>query len=419
LTVQSHSSVAGLDATIDGKITTPLTTPGFDLSAVLTHSSLAGALGLAGLDYPHRAGTLPAAAMFHLTGDRKKLSFDDLKLSIGDTTATGHIAVGFADRTHIDAVLNAGAVPLDLLLGASAESGAAVKPAATPTPQVQKVAPGEPAAPQAAPRPSVAVGSIADHFSHAPIDLAWMRDADGTVTIDATAFTWGALKFDTPSLTLTLADGKATLDKFNAKLWGGDFTASAALDDSGAVSCGAQLANAQLKQAVLGVADLNLADGTLDLSADLTTTGNSPAELMGRLAGSGKIAARDGTLRGFDLKAADDRLKTPSAASLVTLIQAGASGETKFKTLAGTVKATGGIFTTDDLAMTADGGTLNASGAVNLPAYAMDARADLHLADAASAPPLVLRVSGALSNPHKVVDINPLQNWLAQRAKAK
>ncbi|HEY1722704.1 MAG TPA: AsmA family protein [Magnetospirillaceae bacterium] len=414
LTIQSQGAAAGVNATIGGKITTPLATPSVDLNATLTHPNLAGALRLVGVDYRRRAGNQPLSAAFHLTGTAQKLSVDDLKLAIGSITTTGHVGIDLADRTHLDIALNAGDVPLDALMGSAAQTASAAKPAA-PAPQVQKAPPGEPAVPQAAPRPNVAVGGIVDHFSHDPIDLTWMRSADASVAITATAFTWGSVKVNNPSLAMTLADGKATLDKFTAKLWDGDLTASAALDDSGAVSGGVQLSKAQLKQAVLGVANLNLADGMIDFGADLTTTGDSPAELMGRLAGSAKIDAHDGTLKGFDLKAADARLKTPNAASLLTLMQAGASGSTPFKSLTGTIKATGGIFTSDDLTLLADGGTMKASGAVNLPAYAMDAHADLHLADAPDAPPLVLRLSGGLSNPRQVMDINPLQTWLAQR----
>ena len=65
--------------------------------------------------------------------------------------------------------------------------------------------------------------------------------------------------------------------------------------------------------------------------------------------------------------------------------------------------------------LTAEGGTLDANAAVNLPAYAVDARAALHLADAPGAPPLVMRVAGPLDGPRRVLDINPLQTWLAQR----
>ncbi len=410
--VQSHSTVAGLDAKIDGRVTDPLGKPAFDLNATLSHASLAGALHLLGLDYQHRAGSQPTSATFHMLGDPDRLSFDDVKLAMGDVAASGHASVAFGDRTRIEGALTAGDVPLDVLLGAPVTSVPAARPTPAQTPKIQS---SDPTAPQAAPRPAVAVGNIPDRFSHAPIDLSWMRAVDGTLAIDAAAFTWGNLKIASPSAAITLADGKASLDKFTAKLWDGDLTATAVIDDSGALSCGAQLTKAQLKQATLGVADLNLADGVVDLSTDLTTTGNSPAELMGRLAGTGRIAARDGVLKGFDLKAASDRLKSPSAASLVTLVQAGARGETKFSALAGTIKATGGIFSTDDLTLTADGGTLSAKGAVNLPAYAMDAHADLHLAEAPDAPPLVLRLSGPLNNPRQVLDINPLQTWLAQR----
>lgn len=418
LALKAQAALGPMAAAIDGTLADPLSAPRLDMSIALSHPSLGGALRLVGQDYAGRAANQPVAASFHAIGTTAKLQLDDLRVALGPVAAGGSATLALTARPRVDVAITTGEVPLDLLLGATAAASQTLVRLTTPEPARQTQAPGEPAPPKAAPRQPVEVGGIPERFSHAPIDLSPLQSWDGTVKLQAAALAWGGFRVAQADLAVTLADGKATIDRLTGKLWGGDFAATAALDaGEDALSFGAKVSGARLDQAALSVADLDLADGTLDASADLTTTGQSLAEWMGRLAGSGRIAAHDGTLKGFDLKAADDRLRNPSAASLLTLVQAGGhGGQTKFSSLTGTIKASGGIFTTDDLTLTAEGGTLNANAAINLPAYAVDAHAALHLADAPGAPPLVMRLAGPLDGPRRVLDINPLQTWLTQRA---
>jgi uncharacterized protein involved in outer membrane biogenesis len=425
VTLRTHIVYAGLTADLAGKVATPLTAPGFDLMVDAKDANLAEALHLFALDSGGRAGADAVAAAFHLTGDPTRLALDGMKLRLGEVSATGQASLALTARTRLEATLTAGEVPIDrLLAGAFTETPApraaarAQPPAAPNSPAKAPANPDAPPPPQAAPRPAVDVGGIPDRYSHAPIDLAWMGGLDGSLTFDATALTWDAVRLAQPIFVVTLVDGTATLDRFSARLWGGDLAATAAVNSTGALSFEAKLSKGQLKEAALGVADLNLAEGVFDAELDLTATGNSPAELIGRLSGTGKFEAHDGTLRGFDLAAADERLKDPSPASLITLAQSAMKGgETKFSSLAGTIKASGGIFSTDDLTLQAEGGTVTASGAANLPARALDARAQLRFADAPDAPPLTMHLSGSLDDPRRVIDINPLQTWLAKRPK--
>jgi len=420
VTIRSHAELGGMTSTVEGRIATPLAKPGYDLKVAVSDPNFASLLRLFGMDYRRRAGAAAAATDFHLTGDASNLAIDDLHIQLGDQAATGRATLAIAGRTRLDATLSAGDISLDALLGDSVAAAMPVRanPARPAAIQPARTVGGisAPPPPQAAPREDVEVGGIPERFSHAPIELDWMNSLDGTLRLDGTAMSWAGLHLAQPDVAVSLTDGKATVDRFSAKLWGGDLTLSAALDSQGALTLGAALADGKLEQAALGLADLDLAEGSVDIAAELASTGHSAAELIGRLAGTGKIEAHDGTLRGFDLAAANARLKSPAPASLITLAQAAMKGgETKFSSLTATIVATGGIFTTDDLKLIADGGTVDARLSVNLPANAIDSRALLHLADAPDAPPLTMVVSGPLDKPRRVLDINPLQTWLAQR----
>jgi uncharacterized protein involved in outer membrane biogenesis len=421
LTVKTHAELGGMTGTIEGRIATPLSAPAFDLRVDASHPNLAALLRLFGLDYRRPAGAESAAASFRLTGDPANLQIGDLHLQLGDQSATGQASLALAGRPRFDATLSAGTVSLDALLGEAVTAALpvranALRPPAEPARAIAKVMVAPPLQP--APRPGVEVGGIPDRFSRAPLDLDWMESFDGSLRFDGAAIDWAGMHLIQPDLIVSLTGGKATLDHLTAKLWEGDLTMSAVLDSQGALTLGATLNNGQLSRTALGLADLDLTQGRVDAAVELNSTGNSMAELIDRLSGTGRIEAHDGTLKGFDLAAADQRLKSPAPASLISLAQAGMKGgETNFSALTGTFRAAGGVISSDDLTLAAEGGTIDATVSVNLPANAIDSRVLLHLANAPDAPPLAMTVSGPLDKPRRVLDINPLQTWLAKRPK--
>jgi uncharacterized protein involved in outer membrane biogenesis len=250
-----------------------------------------------------------------------------------------------------------------------------------------------------------------------PLDFGWLKGFDGHLAVDASGLTWGRTHYDHPNVSLSLADGTLQLDSLSAQLWGGRLTANGRLDAAGHVATQAALDSADAHEAMLGLADLDLAQGQLNGALRLSSSGRGSGEMLAHLAGNGSFAVKDGLLRGFDLKAVDQKLQAiDSPAGLLALMQAGINGgATHFSKLGGTFRIERGVVTTDDLTMTAEGGGATASGAANLPGNAIDARAQFHLDSASAAPPLVMRLTGPLDHPRRFIDINEIQTWLAQR----
>jgi uncharacterized protein involved in outer membrane biogenesis len=169
-----------------------------------------------------------------------------------------------------------------------------------------------------------------------------------------------------------------------------------------------------MRKALLEVADLGLADGEMSGEVDLTTTGK-PDQMKANLGGTGSIAVKNGTIHGFDLKAANDKLKGKDGiGGLLALLSAGVTGgDTRFSSLTGTAKADHGVIETRDLKLDAEGGDATGVANINLPADTIDAHADFHFANAHDAPPLTMRLQGALRSPHRYLDVKPLQQWLS------
>jgi len=241
--------------------------------------------------------------------------------------------------------------------------------------------------------------------------------ASPALKVTAPVLTIGKTWFDHVSVDLSLPPGKLAFDHLTAGLYGGQLTGQASLArDGGTSSVHLALAGAQVKKALLEVADIGLADGDLSGETSLTSAGKSEAEIKANLAGTLSLAVKNGQIKGFDLKAANDRLNGKEGiGGLLALLSAGLTGgETHFSSLTDTAKADHGVIVTNDLSLIAEGGDAKGAATINLPADTIDAHADFRFANAHDAPPLTMRLTGSLQSPHRYLDVKPLQQWLAE-----
>jgi len=236
------------------------------------------------------------------------------------------------------------------------------------------------------------------------------------LTVTAPLLNLGKAWIDHVSVDLSLPPGKLMLDHLTAGLYGGQLTGQASLArDGGASSLHLTLAGAQVKKALLEAADIGLADGDLSGETSLTTSGKGAAEIKANLAGTLSLTVKNGQIKGFDLKAANDRLNgKEGVGGLLALLSAGLTGgETHFSSLTGTAKADHGVIVSNDLSMIAEGGDAKGAATINLPADTLDSHVDFRFANAHDAPPLTMRLTGSLQSPHRYLDVKPLQQWLS------
>jgi hypothetical protein len=208
----------------------------------------------------------------------------------------------------------------------------------------------------------------------------------------------------------TIDGSKFILDRLSSDLYGGQLAGTGSFAPDG-MALHLALHQAQMKQALLDVADIGLADGTLEAETDL-----SGADFQSHLNGTAHLAVTNGQIKGFDLKAADRTLaEKPNIGGLLMLLQSGLTGgSTHFSSLTGSARITNGVIVSDDLKLVADGGGASGAAKIDLPGNSIDSHADFRFASAADAPPLTMRMVGSLQNPHRYLDIKPLQTWLAE-----
>lgn len=392
--LDGHAHVVGDIARPSGKL---------DLGFDLGHPSLQHLVQSLGPVYqpPSDPGAVKLSG--RLEGDWNKFTLEHLALAIGDSTLSGSLGVDLTGaKPRLNADLTAGDWTIDRFLPPhqTAWSGQSGVPALVPV---------------EATLPPAATATTA--WSDAPIRLGLLRRADLDLKLAAHSLAYDGWRIDGPVVSGALADGVLSLKQITGQMLGGSVEASGTIDARAVPVVAMQLA---LKQADFKslLAGSGLLDGRFDLNASLASTGASEAQMIAHAAGKATLQSGAGSLGGVNLKTVDETLAAHPG-DLLALLR-GSGGRTPFSALAGNFQLANGIATSDDLHLDAEGGEGHATVRLDLPQWQMASRIALTLAGAPAAPPLVMRLDGALDAPHVVFDINALEQYLAQdAAKAK
>ncbi|MBI4968630.1 MAG: AsmA family protein [Rhodospirillales bacterium] len=421
----AQSELAGGAIKAQGTAIDPLTQPRFDLTVEASHASLLQLVRLFAEGWrPVEANPGAFAFAAKLKGDAQKFDLADLRARIGRITLAGQAGVVLGgNRPKITAALNADEIALDPFLPARRQAF---------LPQgwrgwLGQVSLSQPAAfgisKMPSPPPSWLKAALSERWSREAINLTALNALDLRLDLNAGALLFEKYRIDKPQIALALNEGRAVLSKFNGSLFGGGFALNGALSAQGAPTLTAALGitKANIRQALFDTAGVSLADGQFDLTMNVVANGRSMADWVARLAGDGKIAAREGRVQGFDLKAVTQRLNNlDNLGSVLALLQGGMSGgSTRFSTLDGNFKIENGVATSTDLRLNAEGGQGTGTVTADLPQWLLDARARFQLTEPAGVPPFGLRLDGPIDAPRRIIEANELVNWLGAKGLSK
>ncbi len=330
---------------------------------------------------------------------------DDLDVRLGATSLRGAADIGLAGpKPTVTAKLTAGDIDLNTLIpaGAGGGAGAPASPAAAAAPVVPRQ--GKPGA---------------RRYSREPIDLSALGAYDGNVELSAKSITWRTFRVDTPRLAAVLSDNVLAVSELAGKMFEGAFDLRGVLDGKRVPKLDGtvKIVRANVGKALFEAASFDIADGTLDFDMKLAAVGRSQHDLVSSLGGQGRLAVRDGAVKGFDLQAVSDRLKrlnrTLDFLSLFRSAMGG--GTTRFSSLDGTMRIDNGVVRTDDLNLIANAGRGEAKGFVDLPRWNMDMQALFRLTEHPNAPPFRVQLSGPPDQADRKVDFAALQQYLVGR----
>nr|WP_282189148.1 AsmA-like C-terminal region-containing protein [Azospirillum sp. SYSU D00513] len=342
-----------------------------------------------------------------LSGTRRSLLLNNIQGLVAGTSLRGQAGASFdGERPAVEAELQADSIALDRLL----------------------------AAPAAASGPASGAGAPAAAGSGAggPLDLSWLRGFDGRFGLTAGALTLGENRVEDATLRAALADGALTLERFDGGLLGGriGLTGRLAAPTADGAQLPAAAASITLSGAQFGSAGAlpetlwwaaPVSSGQFDLEMALETRGASTGAMLQALSGEGRVAGRDGVLRGFDLAALRDRLAgrlERSQDALEAALRGFQGGETAFTRLDGSFTLERGVMRSEEMRVVTEAGDATASGQVDLPTRTVDIRLRVEAKAETELPPLTLRLTGPLDTPTRAFELREVQEFLARRAAA-
>jgi len=256
-------------------------------------------------------------------------------------------------------------------------------------------------------------------WSTDPFDFAVLEAIDADIELTAPALVYGEYRFVEPRMTLTARDGTARIAPLTGKLFGGDIKLEMSLEAAAvpALAATVSLENADLEQALRDSGGIDRLTGRLGLDGSFTARGRSQAEMIGSLAGTAKFLARDGLLRGVDLRALSDRLKElDKITDFLDLIgRTTGGGQTRYSTMSGSFQIERGIARTGDLTAQFDAATGTGQGLIDLPDWQIDMATVARLTEHPNAPSVGLDLSGPLDRPARDIRTRDLEAFLGQR----
>jgi uncharacterized protein involved in outer membrane biogenesis len=401
---ETKLNASGADFSLNGKIAEPMGRAATEATLALAHPDFAQFMRVLDPQYQTgeaRPGALDVKAT--VKGDKQNYAIGGVRVAVGQMALSGEAVVALAGvRPKLVANLDGGHLDLNLILPPS------------------KAAPRTTSATSAGvPGPSAGGPSSGSPFTRDPIDFSALGEADADVKFASRSLTYRNFRVEEPRVALTLADRVLKLNEMVGRLFDGGIDVKAEVDGRATpkVQAAIKIDRANVGKALFEAADVDLAKGTLAFDLSVAGTGRSSQDIASSLDGTGKLSVVNGSIKGFNLRAASDRLKNVDRpADLLGLLQpAMGGGETQFSSLAGTYKIEKGVLRTDETKLTADAGAGDVKGTVDLGRWHMDMMGWFRLTEHPNSPPFGMRMVGPPDNAQRIFDTNDLQRFLVSR----
>jgi AsmA protein len=289
-------------------------------------------------------------------GDTDNVTIKPLKIGVDSSTISGDASITNFSAPKISANLNVDNIDIDDYLPSNQGAPAAtkngsihsspVKPAAKPT--VKKDAP-----------------------INLPVEM--LRNLNLTANIKLSQFSVANLALSAVNAQLSANRGVITLSPMTLKLYEGTATANASLNVTSATpnyTFSLDAKNIQSQPFLNDLMNKDFVTGSANLSANLTSSGNTVNTLISRLNGNSQFSFNNGTLKGVSVE-----YELARASALLNkgkLPEAPKSNTTPFGNASGTIYITNGVAKNSDFIIKNKAFTGQGSGTANLSTQKLD-----------------------------------------------
>lgn len=336
----------------------------------IKHADLPSMLRRLGVDY-QPAGKLGALDLStDIKGGPDKVQLSNLKGAIGKTSISGAItAVLSGAKPSVTANLNTGALNIESFLPAAKHASIDAAPGIVP-------------AALRAPAPATAspylYRAARGKWPTTPLDLSALNMLDADVTLTAPILIYGRYLAEKADIAAKLKDGVLDVQRLTANLFRGALSGRLKAAAKGnQIGASATVKGLDVEQALTAVTGEAAANGRMDVAFDITGAGASVAAIIGSLGGNGNFQ-----LSGMDVhKATSGSLLSGLLGLFTTLNQLGGKSANDNASVGASFTVQRGIASTRDLQLASAIGNGSAAGSINLPAWTIDLKGKVTLAE--------------------------------------
>ena len=209
--------------------------------------------------------------------------------------------------------------------------------------------------------------TVASGWSTEVIDVGGLGTLDADIGLSIGGLTYGDVDLGATRLRLVVDRARAVADIAEMQAYGGNITGRVVVNGRDGLSMRANLVmtGLELQPILNAVAGYDRLVGTGDLTLDVLGVGNSEAELMQSLSGSGALSVMRGEVRGLDVL------------GMLRTLDAGYVGDgqtTTFDAVTAGFAIEGGVLRNDDLNLTGPDLVATGAGRVDIGARTLDYR---------------------------------------------
>ena len=354
---------AGGTAALSGKINTLPIGDTLDMSVRIRHPDLARLMRtLGGYRPAGKVGKLDIQA--RLRGGAKGVSLTGLSVKAGSVALSGDVVVGLGGpKPDIKAKLTGGTIIIDPFLPA--------KRTASLWPEW----PGLKIIPVATRRRTA-------RWSTDPIDLSGLDGINAQLALKTPSLQYERYNLQNADLSVSLGQGRASIDKLTGVLFGGAFRATAGATTTARPRIETVIAveNVNIAKATRALTGSSMASGRLALQANLNSAGGSVAGLISGLNGNGSLR-----LKGINVQKGKTGTMLAGALGLVSAMNQltgvfGGGGKSGgLVDISGSFAIRNGIANSQDMRIASGLRDGAAAGTIDLPRWRIDVKGNVNL----------------------------------------
>ncbi len=358
LQLQMRRDATKIDASVSTRVSAPASEP-IALHEIRANLSAAGG----GLPADGVKASLGGEGMIDL---QRKTASLELKGRVDDSPMQARLAAPSLSPLSLQFDVQADRLDVDRASGSSA--GAKKTTNASPPPAAGEAA--STAAGTASRKPAATPTS-------APIPVPPIADIDTSGSLRIGTLRARGVELRNLVMTLRSGNGRIDITRLAAATWDGTLAGNASITTGGRAAAKLRLNDVDVGRALREFAQREIVDGRGSVSFDVTATGTTLPALERSLAGSARIALRDGAILGIDLNRVLQKVESTitalrGGAGQPIESRAGGGEKTAFSSLDASFAIREGIARNDDLDLRSPLLRVGGNGSIDIPDQSID-----------------------------------------------